>query len=586
MTTHEEDLLDILYHTSSSEEEEEDEELEDPEKYLESSDVLSPHEITTPSQPSLRNKNNNNIDRRNILSTRLTISNAAHVAYEAWYDVSKLYESIHVEIQEKRKKMKIKRDLAVKELVETERAYALRMKFVLKVLQPLLTKTQRIKLGLVELESLVPLSERIAAIDTNIPGELFRRFYANSIKMYRNYCVNQPVAASLVKSWIKKTPKIFQDYETRVFGPEKDLPPRIYGTNLLSALMQPVQRVMRYGMLLKAILKSETRGEEKLCLGESIAMIEFTCKQIDTQMQRPRLERLYASIEELRPGTLRPKRAPLLVHRCTLYEMQNIFMILFSDLVVLAKLSECETIVRRVLRYVPYSKFRVVTLHDNVSVRVVTNQERFTLSFDSDEDREKFVVACCDVVVDVEKISDIFKPESFEINTIQVPRYQADRSGTYWYELHVIPRGCVVREYERVRHIRGVILNNTTSRGSNGSFSSSTGWTSYVRFNQIKSFVHVIGTSSSTPRYEGKLITPFSSDASRVARERKNRIGDFLDSCASSTNVRNTVEFRELIQKRSCPYYDEEKEEEEKDGDGAKEEESGDSDSDEDVVRF
>lgn len=302
------ELFDVMFMTSSEEEEESGEERLDiaREKSSTSSNVetTSGGELEMrPGRSRRRVVRDEMIDMRSVNEMKSKIAEAARVAFGALEHASKSCRATSKFLRKRKTEMWTKRGLAVKELVDTERAHALRMRFVIDVLRPLLTTDERRDLGLVDLETLVPLSERIASIDTKIPGQLFCRFYAESIKMYRNYCVNQPVAASLVKRWIKKRPNMFKDYETRVFGSEKDLPPRMYGTNLLSALMQPVQRVMRYGMLLKAILKSEPRGEEREHLKRAIEKIESTCKEIDSQMQRPRLERLYASIEELRPGT-------------------------------------------------------------------------------------------------------------------------------------------------------------------------------------------------------------------------------------------------------------------------------------------
>ena len=552
------DSLDIIFMTSSSDEEEDHNiNLEDAISVLKDdldSTKTSERIESVPSRPEVRVWGEKLSDVRSVRKMKVRIAEAARVAMSAHEHVSRSLEALSAYLRKRRAEMRKKRDLAVKELVETERSHALRMKFVIDVLRPLLTKDQRTKLGLVDLATLVPLSERIASIDTKVPGQLFDRFYAESIKMYRDYCVQQPVAASLVKKWIKKRPNMFKDYETRVFGAEKDLPPRMYGTNLLSALMQPVQRVMRYGMLLKAILKAEHRREERNNLKRAIEKIESTCKEIDSQMQRPRLERLYASIEELRPGTIRPKRSPLLVHNCILYG-ESVCIILFNDLVVLGKISDCETILHRVVRYVPFKLCRLMALHDDVSLRVLTETDRFTLNFEEEVEREKFLKSCRENVSDdIESITDLYKHDTFEINTIQIPRYDTDAKGTFYYEIHIVPRGTIVREYERECQIRGIILNTLTERTLSGRMSSSGhGWITYIRFNQVKQFIRTLGGVSDAPRYEGRLTT-FSSNASVVARVRKHRVSDFLDACASHDKVRNMSSFRELIRKRPCPF--------------------------------
>lgn len=566
--------------------------------------------------------------------------NAAEAAKGAWEDIQEIlsqafqnggeFDRAIVKAREREEKRKIKHLCSIEELLKGERDYAERMQFLTTpALMPGLNRDMRLKLGFSDLSTISKLSRQI--VDTisgsgsmalcsdakNRPGYAFDRYFAQMLGVYKNYCINQPNAAKFVKMLRKKDKSLFSTYDRvvlqnqRVEGVPK-LPPRMLGTQLLAALMQPVQRCMRYAMLLKRIYETLPKSSRSMndaehssmestskrqaadvaveqtsvavmsearCLERAISKIEVLCERIDCDMCQPKLQQLYASIEAHRPHTMQVTRKPILCHRAFMYEVR-VMLILFTDALTVVQVSDCETDVKRVLKFMDFKTnddVKLLPLHDGVSCRIIVkgHSDRFTVSFEREFES---VVESVDVHRRFMKLmDDALSGKSTNLSsvlfddtlTINVPRFEEDENGVVWYECHIVPsallKGVRKREAyiqtfanERVSKRQALdkaVESSTSTMTSSGS--EARGWTTFVRFKQCKELMADIRQHTkliNAPSFDdsnSSSVTWLGASALSNARLRKDRLGDFLDACARHPVVRTFDTFKTLVNKLS-----------------------------------
>eukprot|EP00007_Cunea_sp_BSH-02190019_P006443 CAMPEP_0174238538 /NCGR_PEP_ID=MMETSP0417-20130205/11572_1 /TAXON_ID=242541 /ORGANISM="Mayorella sp, Strain BSH-02190019" /LENGTH=725 /DNA_ID=CAMNT_0015317381 /DNA_START=421 /DNA_END=2594 /DNA_ORIENTATION=- len=160
-----------------------------------------------------------------------------------------------VEIAQKRERQ---RRHVVEELIATERDYVNDLEVVLAVfVRPLQTNSL---VKPIDMQSLFSNLEVLAGfnatvlkqfeerIQTNIFGDIFLQM-ADFFKMYTAYCANQPNALKTLEKYQKNT--AFQK-----FLEECTLNPETRGLTLFSFLIKPIQRICKYPLLLKDLLKN------------------------------------------------------------------------------------------------------------------------------------------------------------------------------------------------------------------------------------------------------------------------------------------------------------------------------------------
>eukprot|EP00939_MAST-03C_sp_MAST-3C-sp1_P004150 g4150.t1 len=514
------------------------------------------------------------------------------------------------EMQGKLRKKELRRQqkykFAVDELVRGEDEYINRMEFLCRrALLPKLDEEKRKSLGFVDLGSICVLGKQIvdtlrggpSSVDVTAegrPGYAFDRYFAHTLTVYRDYCIQQPQAAKLVKKWQSNDSSLFSNYDQIVVQgkgsdelAESKLPTRMFGTTLLAALMQPVQRCMRYSMLLKRILdasppdsRATTSDEKEIAhLTSAIAKIKRLCALIDMRMEQPKLAHLYVEIEKKRPGTMSANRRALMCRKVSLYG-REVECVIFSDAFAVLRMTDCETEVDEVVKFVDFSSTKsslyLLSLHDSISCRVIKRGrfDRFTLSFSrysmskgecADALREflttvnkvvKSESAASSMRVSMDLAEAVKEDEWF----INVPRFEK-HNGVYYYDVHVVPSQVAVATIARERYVqdraRGV---SETISSSNAKEKSPTlrahGWMKKVRFREIQELIHAIRDNRKDivdpPTFDdsrSKLFSIRGESGKYNARQRKDRIGDFLDACGRHKQVKRLKAFVDLVLK-------------------------------------
>lgn len=172
------------------------------------------------------------------------------------------------------------RNKIINEIVQTERDYIDDLELMITVFyKPLLGKgiitmqqQQTIFSNItviydISLHILEMLENSILDVDHPRLAPCFTEL-ASFRKMYSDYCNNQRQSTELVRSLEKKSSPFRQLLEEALQNP------RLQGLSFLSYIIKPVQRICKYPLLLKELIRREPDPEDNIQLTEALRLIE------------------------------------------------------------------------------------------------------------------------------------------------------------------------------------------------------------------------------------------------------------------------------------------------------------------------
>lgn len=179
---------------------------------------------------------------------------------------------------------------------------------------------------------------------------------ADYLKMYTVYCSAQEISVPKVQELLR-TDGMFER-----FIQSKFMSPICRGLDIFSFLIQPIQRICKYPLLLKQIFKctpSSHHDFEKLYfaitkvehvvmkINEGKRLIEAQMKMIDIEQTFSWEKKLPAGFEFIDPTRRLIQQGELMSYSNSSYT--QCYLILFNDIILIAKMSGSKKIVKKVL---------------------------------------------------------------------------------------------------------------------------------------------------------------------------------------------------------------------------------------------
>jgi len=176
------------------------------------------------------------------------------------------------------------RDLVLKELADTEKTYVDSLEFLVKTIIPAFNSAEsqlvkNIAPGIfANIEQIYDWHSRVfhdkiedCLEDPDLLGPTFKEHEKELTSLYEQYCQNKPEADDLLMQYADEVDQVYQSIETTF--------------TILDYLIKPVQRVMKYQLLLQSILKyTKKMGEDTASIQTALEVMEVVPKKVNDKM--------------------------------------------------------------------------------------------------------------------------------------------------------------------------------------------------------------------------------------------------------------------------------------------------------------
>lgn len=256
-------------------------------------------------------------------------------------------------------KKEIKRQQVIFELINTEEKYVEDLRYLMEVYyEPLRRNFLKEKIGVVfsNLDSIVPVHVQLLIALQALRGEgstitngIAKPFaeMANMFKIYAHYCANQSSAISKLAAFAESDDTLAEFLRTARDKPESK------GLDLGSFIIKPLQRLCKYPLLLKELLKrTPTSHPEYSELNEVYLQISKTVDMINERVRKEENARKLLEIQE-QLGTIMVDEQEVALLNSTrklikegdadmssdsfFKSMTDVHLFLFNDLLIIAK---------------------------------------------------------------------------------------------------------------------------------------------------------------------------------------------------------------------------------------------------------
>lgn len=236
------------------------------------------------------------------------------------------------------------RDECLSEIFETERDYLADLDVILNVFKTPLELLQMVSAGEVEaifsnVESIRVCNkefyEKLAGVTENdySLGSCFTSMAGDFLDSYKVYCANQEVATSTYERLLKRNSQFSRYLDVCHSDPQ------CKGLRLVDFLIKPVQRICKYPLLLRELLKHTSQEHTDFkSISEASSLIEEVVESLNEWQRKEQMLRTARDLEE-RFGPSCPhlagneliREGVLTFHRSATSKGHNTYVYLFSQ---------------------------------------------------------------------------------------------------------------------------------------------------------------------------------------------------------------------------------------------------------------